>query len=242
MRLFFPGTKGEIEEESPEHRFHSSLLIYHKNTRLVIDLGEKHSPELGRNLNQFDSMLITHAHPDHYIWTKRQENTISIPVYLTEETLNYSNYRPVSYKIIKPGKEFGIKDLRICAYNVIHSLRCPAVCFKISGDSTVLYAPDILDTEKPKEKVFQGLDVFIADGSSINLNMVRRREDKLFGHAMVKTIVNWCKKYDIKKLIVTHCGKQIVTGNKKVIGELISGYAKDMVEWQIAYDGLEVEV
>ena len=82
MRLFFPGTKGEIEEESPEHRFHSSLLIYHKNTRLVIDLGEKHSPELGGNLKKFDSMLITHAHPDHYIWTKRQENTISIPVYL----------------------------------------------------------------------------------------------------------------------------------------------------------------
>jgi len=242
MRLIFPGTKGEIEEESPEHRFHSNLLIYHKNTSLIIDLGEKYSPELYISLNKFDAMLITHAHPDHYIWTKRSEDAVNIPVYLTEETLNYTGSKPVNFKIIKAEKEFNINDINICAYNVIHSLRCPAVCYRIKGNRTLIYAPDILDIESPKELVFKGVDVLIADGSSVNVNMVRRRDDKLFGHAMIKTIVNWCKKYNIKRLLITHCGKQIVTGNKREIEEMISAYSEGAVDWQIAYDGFEVEV
>ena len=242
MKLIFPGTRGEIEEFSSEHRFHTNLSISYKDTSLLIDLGEKYSPDLEGSLNSFDALLITHAHPDHYIWTKRSYETINIPVYLTSETLNYSKNRPSNYKIIYSEQEFAINDLHIRVHDVLHSLRCPAVCYRISGDSTIIYAPDILDTEKPKEIVFKGIDVLVADGSSININMVRRRDDKLFGHAMVRTVINWCRKYNIKKLIITHCGKQIVTGAGHEIEKIISGYAGDAVKWQIAHDGLELEV
>ncbi len=242
MRLIFPGTKGEIEEENPEHRFHSNLIIDYKNTRLLIDLGEKYSSSLEGRLNDFYALLITHAHPDHYIWTKKAENSIKIPVYLTLETLNYSSNRPENFKVIKVGEEFNINELYICAYDVIHSIRCPAICYRIRGDKNVIYAPDILDTVKSKEEVFKGADILIADGSSINVNMVRRKGDMLFGHAMIKTIFGWCKKYNIQKLFITHCGRQIVTGTKEEIKDMLLKYSEGIVDWNIAYDGYEVDV
>jgi ribonuclease BN (tRNA processing enzyme) len=242
MKLIFPGTKGEIEEESPEHRYHTSIEIRYKNTHLLVDLGVKHAPDIVGRLNNFDAIFITHAHPDHYIWTKKELNTGKTPVYLTEVTLDYGKNRPLLYKIIKEEQEIIIKDLSIEAFNVIHSIRCPAVCFRIEGDKNILYAPDILDTEKPKDIVFKNIDILVADGSSINVNMVRRKGDSLFGHAMIKTIINWCKKYSINKLIITHCGKQIVTGDNKHIKTKISDYSGGIVEWQIAYDGLEITI
>ncbi len=242
MHLKFPGTKGEIEENSAKHKYHSSLIIEQTDVRILLDFGEKHSPELESFVNNFNAILITHAHPDHYIWTIKEQTGITIPVYLTQIALDYSNYKPLNYKIISAGKSFNIKGLLITPYDVIHSLRCPAVCFKIKGDKTIIYAPDILDTVEPKEKVFENVDLLIADGSSVNVNLVRRKEDKLFGHAMVKTIIGWCKKYSIKNLIITHCGKQIVTSDEKIIENKLNEYSENKVNFIIAYDGMELDI
>jgi ribonuclease BN (tRNA processing enzyme) len=242
MRLIFPGTKGEIEEQSPKHRFHSSLIVEYLNTRILIDLGEKYSTSLEKKINSFDALLITHAHPDHYIWTLREENRVKIPVYLTKATLEYSQNKPLNTNLIEDGRQFVVKDLKVTPFNVIHSLRCPAICFKIEGDRAVLYAPDILDTEQPKKVVFSGVSILIADGSSIDVNLVRRRDDKLFGHAMIKTIINWCRKYNINELIITHCGKQVVTGDEKEIMNKIFKYAEIKINIQIAYDGFKIDI
>ncbi|MBM3708990.1 MAG: hypothetical protein FJW61_01010 [Actinobacteria bacterium] len=242
MKLFFPGTKGEIEEESPKHKFHSSLVVQYLNTGILMDFGEKHSPTLNSLIKKFDALLITHAHPDHYIWTVKENEKIKIPVYLTDITLNYGKNKPLNTVIIEDGKQFVIKDLKITPFNVIHSLRCPAVCFKIEGSSTILYAPDILDTEQSKKDVFSGVDILVADGSSIDVNLVRRKEDKLFGHAMVKTIINWCLKFNIHELIVTHCGKQIVTSDEKEVMNKIFKFTELKINVIIAYDGFEINV
>jgi ribonuclease BN (tRNA processing enzyme) len=242
MRLKFPGTKGEIEENSIKHEYHTSLIIEQTDTRILVDFGEKHSPGLESFVNSFNAILITHAHPDHYIWTIKEETGITIPVYLTQVAFNYSSHKPLNYKIISAGKSFNIKGLLVTPYNVVHSLRCPAVCFKIKGDKTIIYAPDILDTEEPKEKVFKNVDLIVADGSSVNINLVRRKDDKLFGHAMVKTIMGWCKKYSIKDLIITHCGKQIVTSDEKIIENKLHEYSENKVNFIIAYDGMELDI
>jgi phosphoribosyl 1,2-cyclic phosphodiesterase len=242
MKFIFPGTKGEIEEENLKHKYHSSLIVEHMDTKILIDLGEKYSEKLNPILNNFDALLITHAHPDHYIWTKKAKDDINIPVYLTEVTLNYSIYKPLSYTIIEPNKEFKIKNLVIIPYKVIHSLRCPTVCFKIRGDKAVIYAPDILDTEEPKENIFLGVETLIADGSSFDINLVRKRGNKLFGHAMIKTEIGWCKKFNIPNLYITHCGKQIIESNEKEMETKIYKVTGDQVNFKIAFDGFKVEV
>jgi len=195
MIIEFPGTRGEIEESSAEHKYHSSLIIRYKKTSALIDFGIKYNPQLINKINDFDFILITHTHPDHYIWTLEDENRINIPVYLTRIALDYSKYKPKDYRIIKDSKEYRLKDLKVVAHKVTHSLRCPAVGYKIKGDKTLIYAPDILDFEEDKGVVFKDVDLLIADGSSLNINMVRRKDDRLYGHTRVKTIIGWCKKY-----------------------------------------------
>jgi len=237
MIIEFPGTKGEIEESSSSHKYHSSLIVRERNTDVLVDFGVNYNPRLMEAVNGFSYILITHAHPDHYIWTVEKENRITIPVCLTIETLNYGKYYPLNYRIIESGKEYILKNFKITAYDVMHSLRCPAVAYKIKGArSVVLYAPDILDFEDDKEKVLNGVDLFIADGSSLNINMARRSGDKLFGHAKVKTIAGWCKKYGVKELIITHCGKQIVTMDESELAEKLKEYSEGKINIRVAHD------
>lgn len=243
MKLIFAGTRGEIEEENEKHKYHSSLILEESNCSILIDIGVKHSEKLYSQINSFDAILITHAHPDHYLWTTIKDNFITVPVYLTFDTLNYSNNKPLNFRIFEAQVKFKIKHFEIAAFDVIHSLRCPAVCFKIKGlEKQVLYAPDILDTAQPKDVVFSNIDVLIADGSSFDINLVRNRDGKLFGHAMIKTIINWCKKYNVKQLIITHCGKQIVSGNEEELFKKILNIAENKLKVLIAFDGMELEI
>lgn len=243
MKLFFAGTRGEIEEENPKHKYHSSLALTENSTSLLIDFGTVYNENLLNKINNYEAVLITHAHPDHYIWTARSEDSIRIPVYLTKITLDYSIYKPVNTVMVIPGKKFNIGNFEITAFDVIHSLRCPAVCYKIKyGTGYIVYAPDILDTAISKDIVFADVDMLIADGSSFNINMARRRGDKLYGHAMIKTIINWCRKYKIEKLIITHCGKQIVAGDEEEIKKKILDFADGQLDILIAYDNLDLKL
>src|SRR3989304_2728480 len=237
MIIDFPGTKGEIEESSRLHQYHSSIIIKYKDTQILIDFGTKYNPLLIDRINDFDFILITYAHPDHYIWTKQEENRIKIPVYLTKVTLDYSKYKPLKHKIIESNKKYNLKDLDITSYDVIHSLRCPAVGYKIRGDKTIVYAPDILDFEMDKGIVFEGISALIADGSSLNINMARRREEKLFGHTRIKTVIGWCKKYGIDNLIITHCGSQAERGGNQCQRIRPHGGRDGQGQGHIAYDG-----
>lgn len=243
MRLEFPGTKGEIEENSRKHKYHSSLILGSSGTEILIDYGIKHAPSIDDRLSSIDAIFITHAHPDHYAWTSRDNEEIEIPVYMSRETYDYSSRRPLKSIILDVAQRTEIGPFTFKAFKVMHSLRCPAVCYRINtGAKTIVYAPDILDTVEDKKIVFDNIDCLIADGSSLNRNLVRRRGDKLFGHAMVKTIINWCKKYLIPRLIITHCGKQIVALQEDVLQGKIDAYSEGKVLVDVAYDGWKVDL
>ena len=242
MILVFPGTRGEIKESSIRHKYHSSLIISYKGTEILLDYGEKHSLALEKKINTFDAIFITHAHPDHYIWTLKQDDSVKVPVYLTTASYSYSTHKPVDFRIIEEEKKFSFRNLQIIPLKVIHSLRCPAVCYRVEGDKNIIYAPDLIDIPSGKEAAFRDLDYLIADGSSLYTNMVRKRNGKLFGHTRVKTVVNWCKKYGISHLIVTHCGKQLVTMDENELKEKIEGYSGGLVDVTVAYDGYRVRL
>jgi len=238
MKVCFPGTAGEIDVSPVEHKFHSSVIIISLKKKILIDYGTKHAPFIDKDLDSIDALLITHAHPDHYIWTKSEPEDFKKKVYLTKPTYDYGKYKPEDFKIIKTNKTFNIGDIHLEAFDVIHSIRCPAVCYRISsGNKGLVYAPDILDTVQEKASVFKDIDCLIADGSSLDKNLARRRDGKLFGHSMVKTIINWCKKYSIKRLIITHCGKQIVSMDKILLKESLEKYSDKKLKVEVAYDG-----
>ncbi len=229
--LIFLGTKGEIEESAQKHKYHSSLLIISKEARLLIDYGILHKYSLEEI--KPDAILITHAHPDHYIWLDEDIKT-EIPVYLTEETLDYGKFVPENPKIIEPREEFKIGPFEGFAYRVLHSIKCPAVGFKIKiAGKTIVYNSDLVDIID-KENVLDGVDYYIGDGSSIRANLVRRKSDKLFGHTRIRTQINWCKKHGISNIYFTHLGKETIEKERE--------FEKELAEAVLAYDGMELEV
>ena len=128
VKLRFLGTKGEIEEFTDRHQYNASLLLEYGGTRLLIDYGKLRKYTL-QELKP-DYILITHAHPDPYAWLYEDIKT-DIPVYLTQETYDYGKYRPANPRIIKPGEEFDNGPFHWTDYRVMHSIRCPAVGFKL---------------------------------------------------------------------------------------------------------------
>jgi ribonuclease BN (tRNA processing enzyme) len=232
-KLIFLGTKGEIEEHSKSHKYHSSLLIKHGKFKLLIDYGELHKYSL--DSIKPDAVLITHAHPDHYIWIKKNVET-NITIYLTKETLDYGKFKPISYKLIKPGKKFTINHFKILPYRVLHSIKCPTIGFKIQIDKKVLiYNPDLVDIEN-KNKILKNIDYYIGDGSCINANLVRKKGSEFFGHTRITTQVNWCKKFGIKEnnIIFTHLGKETIRQEKQ--------FKRQHKEIIFAYDEMEIKI
>lgn len=231
MILTYLGSKGEIEEKSKNHRYHSSLLITHKRFKLLIDYGEIHKYKL--NKIKPNVILITHAHPDHAFGLKEGTN---IPVYSTRESYKSIKKFPVkNFRIIKINKKFQLNGFEIIAYKVIHSIRCPAVCYKIKvGKKIIVYAPDLIDIIK-KGNVLKNVDFYIGDGSIFSRSLIRRKGKKLFGHSSIKTQINWCKKFGIKKIFFTHFGKEIIK-NEKEIKSKVKEIAENV---EFAYDGLK---
>ncbi len=228
-RLWFPGTKGEIEESSHKHKYHSSLLMEEADTRLLIDYGDLHKYSIEEL--EPTAILITHAHPDHYAWLHANIET-GVPVYLTQETLDYGKHRPRQPQVVEPGRPFTIGPFHCLAYRVIHSIRCPAVGYKISvSEKTIIYNPDLVDIVE-KDEVLSGVDCYIGDGSAIKANLVRRRGDALFGHTRISTQVNWCRQRGISRIYFTHLGKETIEHEE----EFVSTHG----EITLAYDGMKL--
>jgi len=231
MKIKFLGTRGEIEEETLRHRFHSSLLIEDKEFRLLIDHGIISYPLTKINP---DAILITHGHPDHFLWLKKDEEYQG-NIYLSKETEKVAKFKK-NFKIFKTDQWFKLGPFTVLAYPVTHSLLAPAVGFKIKNDQTIIYNPDVLAIKN--KAVLKGTDLYIGDGSSFKSNLVRRRGDKLFGHARMQTQINWCKRYQIKKIIFTHFGKEVLGLGDENLEKMLK--EKNNEDIQIAYDGYEI--
>ncbi|GAB4117121.1 MAG: MBL fold metallo-hydrolase [Candidatus Caldatribacteriota bacterium] len=229
-KLIFLGTKGEIEEENIRHQYHSSIIIEEDDFKLLIDYGRKHPLRLEEI--KADVILITHAHPDHYIWLEQDIKTPT-PIYLTEKTVNYGKYKPENCKIIQNNQIYPIGPLEIIPYPVLHSLRCPTVGFKIKTLKSfcLVYNPDVVDIVE-KDKILTGVNLFIGDGSSWKINLVRRRGSQFFGHTRITTQLNWCKRFKIKDSIFTHLGKELLEKERE--------FSEQFSEVKLAYDGMEI--
>jgi len=231
-RLVFLGTKGEIEEHTDKHQYHASMMVISEDVRILIDYGllRKYTLEELKP----DLILITHAHPDPYAWLEEDVKT-DVPVYLTHETYSYGKFRPSNSYIIAPYEEVTAGKIKWLAYPVIHSLRCPTVGYRMVIDNrlTFVYNPDVVDIPD-KGCILTGVDYYIGDGSSIKANLVRRRNDQLFGHTRITTQINWCKKYGIKNIIFTHLGKETL--------EKEADFQRENPGIILAWDGMELDI
>lgn len=236
MKLTFLGTRGYIAASSRRHRLHAALLVGYRGRRVMMDCGETW---LGRFERWSpDAIVLTHAHPDHAFGLAQGA---SCPVYATRATWAILPAFPVSEpRQVRPRVPFRIGEIRLEAFPLEHSLRAPAVGYRITaGRVAVFYAPDVAAIHD-RARALAGVRVYIGDGATPWPRLIRRRGDRLIGHASIATQLTWCRTEGVPRAIVTHCGTPLVADEKRRGAEVRRLAAASGVAAVIAYDGMEI--
>jgi phosphoribosyl 1,2-cyclic phosphodiesterase len=237
LKLVFLGTRGEIEARSRLHRMHSSLEVGYRGRRVTIDAGFDWLEHVAGWRTA--AIVLTHAHPDH-AWGLRRG--APCPVYATAECWSSLRSYPIAdRRTIEPRVPFDIGAIRLEAFAVEHSIRAPAVGYRVTaGRVSVFYAPDLIYIHE-RGAALAGARAFIGDGATLVRSFVRRRGDRLIGHAPVRTQLGWCAKEKVPRMLVTHCGSEIVTAPARDARRRLRELARPHgVDAELAYDGLTV--
>jgi ribonuclease BN (tRNA processing enzyme) len=237
MKLTFLGTRGEIEHRTCRHGMHSSLVVTCYGRRVMIDCGQDwlcRADEL-----KADAIFVTHAHPDHARGLKAGARC---PVFATAAAWEGMKRYPISDKrTVEPERPTEVSRMLFEAFAVEHSMRCPAVGYRVTaGRIAIFYAPDVVYIHN-RERALKGARVYIGDGATLSRPLVRKRGERLIGHAPIRSQLTWCEKEAVPTMLVTHCGSPIVTGDERRIGAQLREWARERgVEAGIAHDGMEV--
>ena len=237
VKLKFLGTRGEIEARTRRHRMHSSLLVSYRGADVMIDCGLDWLGKFER-LNP-DAIVLTHAHPDHS-WGLR--NGAPCPVFAPEKTWQtLTNCRVEDRHLINERTPTKICGITFEAFPVEHSIRAPAVAYRITGGrACIFYGPDLLFIHD-RAAALKDVGLYIGDGATLTRSFVRKRGNRLIGHAPVRTQLGWCAKTSVPRAMITHCGSEIVAGDERAIEKTIGAIARDKgIEAQIAHDRMEL--
>jgi phosphoribosyl 1,2-cyclic phosphodiesterase len=237
MILTFLGTRGEIQARTRRHRMHTSLLVSYRGAKVMIDCGLDWLETIER-LHP-NAIVLTHAHPDHAWGLKRGA---PCPVYAPERTWQELHHYPIKDRhVIKERTPTKIRGITFEAFPVEHSILSPAVGYRVSaGRARIFYAPDLIFIHDRKAAL-NGVQLYIGDGATVTRSFIRRRGKALIGHSPVQTQLTWCEKENVPRVIITHCGSEIVGADERKIAVKLRAIAAERdVEVRIAYDGMKV--
>ncbi len=185
------------------------------------------------------TIVLTHAHPDH-AWGLK--NGAPCPVHAPKKTwLSLKNCQVEDRHLINERVPTKICGIRFEAFAVEHSLLAPAVGYRVSaGRACIFYAPDLIFIHD-RAAALKNAQIYIGDGATLARSFVRKRGDKLIGHATVRTQLGWCAKEGVSRAIITHCGSEIVTGDERNLAARLRAMGAERgVEIRIAHDGMEL--
>jgi ribonuclease BN (tRNA processing enzyme) len=242
MRLHFYGTKGYVEESSKAHAGHSAFTIEDDGFRLLCDFGENRRGLLEKI--RPDAIFVSHAHPDHS-WGLEEGTTA--PVYASEVTHALTAKFPVENRVVlEPGKRVRVGPIRLTAFPVVHSVRCPCIAarLEVSG-RVVVYSGDIVSFEHPEEPL-DGAEIYIGDGSTLRGSLVRRHASgALIGHTTVRAQLGWLAKFGVPRAIFSHFGKGPIEMGESALREALEDLTSERAPGCMltaARDGLTLDV
>jgi phosphoribosyl 1,2-cyclic phosphodiesterase len=239
VRLRFLGTRGEIEARTRRHWRHSSLLVAYRRREVMVDCGLDWLNRLPRLRPA--AIVLTHAHPDHAAGLRAGA---PCRVYAPAETWGAIDRYPVADReIVEPRRPLTVLGIEFEAFPVEHSLRAPAVGYRVTaGRAVIFYAPDLVSIGDEQEAL-SGLDVYVGDGAAVRRSIVRRREGRAIGHASIRTQLEWCGSAGVRRAVFTHCGSEIVKGDTRTVAASVAALGSAYgIEALIADDGLELSL
>ena len=239
IELTFLGTRGEIEARSRRHFRHSALLVRQGEARIMIDCGADWLKRL--KMVAPTAIVLTHGHGDHAFGLARGA---PCPVHATEETWPLIASFPIEdRRSVHPRKPFRIGGIAFEAFPVQHSLRAPAVGYRVSrGRAALFYVPDVASIRE-QTAALRGISLYVGDGATLVRSMVRRRGRSLIGHAPIKTQLLWCQREGVKTAIFTHCGSLIVKGDARAMAGRVRALGLECgIDASLAHDGLELSL
>ncbi len=186
-----------------------------------------------------DAIVLTHAHADHAYGLA---SGADCPVLATAETLALLARFPVADgRPITPRKPFFLGAVRFEAISVEHSVRAPAVGYRVSAAArSFFYVPDVAAIPE-RRRALHGAGLYIGDGATMVRSMVRRQGSRLIGHAPIRSQLVWCAAEGVRRAIFTHCGTGIVGGDGRKINSRLRRLARDRgIDARLAHDGLRI--
>lgn len=220
-----------------DKRLRASLLIEHRDTRILIDASTDFRQQALRlGLDRLDAILFTHAHADHCFGLDDVRPLMfthgPMPCFATQITWEglrrvYSYaFEPAAYpgvpRII-PNRiegEFCLSGLEIEPLTVVHG-RLPVTAFKVGG---LAYVTDCnLIPDETAERL-TGLELLVIDALRIKPHPT---------HMNLEQALDYIRKLRPRRALLTHISHDI---EHSVISERLP----DNVE--LAFDGLQVEV
>ena len=181
--------------------------------------------------------MLTQAHVDHAGGLARGADC---PVHAAGETWSLIDRFPLADQHeVHPRQPFRIAAICFEAFSVEHSLRAPAVGYRIAcAGVNVFYVPD-LAVIRERSEALRGASLYIGDGATVMRSLVRQRYSRAVGHVPIFKQLRWCREEGVKRAIFTHCGSEIVRGDARVISTQIRRLGlEEGVEASVADDGL----
>lgn len=239
MKLTFLGTRANIELRTRRHRRHAVLQVSQPGATILIDCGSDWLSKL--TWLHPTAILLTHAHPDHVGGLKEGAPCpVHAPpvVWATAPRLN------VQVKEVVPlRKPVSICGLSVEAFPVLHSVRAPAVGYRVAGAQVAFfYVPDVVEIPDEREALV-GVGLYIGDGATLTRPILRKQRGTRVGHTPIREQLVWCGRNDVPRAIFTHCGSAILRGDERQLRAELRRMGRERgVDARLAYDGMELDL
>jgi phosphoribosyl 1,2-cyclic phosphodiesterase len=236
--LTFLGTRGNIDVRSRRHRRHTMTFVSYRGTEVLLDCGADWLGEF-EALNP-SAIVLTHAHSDHVDGLRRGA---PCPVYSTDEVWQAIRRWAIrNPRRLQRREPIRIGHLFFEAFPVVHSIRAPAVGYRITGGAaTIFYVPDVLEIPDVGDAL-RRIKLYIGDGATIIRPIVRRRGPQPTGHASIAAQLDWCAREEVRHAIFTHCGTPVVKNAAEAERQIATLAGARGVDAAVAHDGLQLVV